>query len=120
MNDDKYIQAVMHTQNIAGLALGIKQGNTILHQGYYGYANFEHQVLVNENTVFEIASVTKLMTTQAVLRLVQDGKCQLEDTIANYVEDLPDAWKTVTIRHCLAHQSGITDYTSIPRYWELQ
>jgi len=117
---DTFIQKTMSERHIPGLAIAIRQRDTILHEGYYGYANLEHQVGVNANTVFEIASVTKLFTAQSILRLAQDHQLDLNDPVAKYVADLPQAWHTVTIRHCLAHQSGIPNYTSQDRYWEMQ
>lgn len=116
---DTLLQQMMTEQHIPGLAVGIQQGNSVLHEGCYGEANLEHQVAVHPETVFEIASVTKLFTAQAVLRLVEDGKIQLEDRITTYLDDLPAAWQPVTVQHCLAHQSGIRNYTSIDGYWEI-
>lgn len=110
----------MKERHLPGLAIAVQQGDTLLHEGYYGYANLEHQVEVNAQTVFEIASVTKLFTAQAILRLAQNEQLKLTDPIAQYVPDLPETWQAVTVQHCLAHQSGIPNYTSIDRYWELQ
>ncbi len=117
---DKQLESLMKERHIPGLAIAIQRGDTLLHEGYYGYANLEHQVAVNPQTVFEIASVTKLFTTQAILRLAQENALKLDDPVAKYVADLPEAWQAVTIQHCLAHQSGIPNYTSLDRYWELQ
>ena len=91
----------------------------LLHEGYYGLANLEHNVPVMPETVFEIASVTKLFTSQAILRLVQDGRITLDDPVSSYLADLPEAWQPITIRHCLAHQSGIPNYTAVERYWQI-
>lgn len=114
---DTYIQQFIADSHIPGLAIGIQRGETIVHEGYYGLANFEHQVAVSANSVFEIASVSKLFTAQAVLRLVQEGRLALDDTVAKYVGGLPEAWHGVTIQHGLAHQSGIPNYTAQDRYW---
>jgi CubicO group peptidase (beta-lactamase class C family) len=116
---DDVLQTIMAERHIPGLAIGIQRGDNLLREGYYGYANLEHQVAVSSQTVFEIASITKLFTAQAVLHLAQTSKLQLEDHIADYVADLPEAWHGVTVRHCLSHQSGIHNYTSTDRYWEI-
>ncbi|MCA0454120.1 MAG: beta-lactamase family protein [Chloroflexi bacterium] len=117
---DSYIQQFITDHHIPGLALAIQRGDTVIHEGYYGLANLEHQVAVTTDSVFEIASVSKLFTAQAVLRLAQEGQLALADTVAGYVEGLPEAWHTVTIQHCLTHQSGIPNYTAQDRYWALQ
>jgi D-alanyl-D-alanine carboxypeptidase len=116
---DDLLRNIMAERNIPGLAIGIQRGEDVLHEGYYGYANLEHQVSVIPETIFEIASVTKLFTAQAVLHLVQSGKLKLEDWVADYVAGLPDVWRGVTVRHCLSHQSGIHNYTSTDAYWKI-
>ncbi|MDX1991877.1 MAG: serine hydrolase domain-containing protein [bacterium] len=113
------IEKLMSEQHIPGLAVGIMQGDALVHEGYYGRANLEHDVPVTAESVFEIASVTKLFTAQALLRLIQEGNAALYDRLSDYLDDLPEAWKAITIRHCLTHQSGIPSYTSIDRYWTL-
>lgn len=117
--NESLIQQFIARYQLPGLALGIQRGDNMLHEGCYGYANVEHNVPVNEDTCFEIASVTKLFTAQAVLRLVQDERITLDDPVSAHIPGLPEAWQTVTIRHCLAHQSGIPGYTSVDRYWEI-
>jgi CubicO group peptidase (beta-lactamase class C family) len=105
--------------HLPGLAVGIQRGSDLLHEGYYGLANLEHNVPISAVTVFEIASVTKLFTSQAILRLVQDGRIGLDDPVSRYVTNLPETWQPITIRHCLAHQSGIPNYTAVKRYWQI-
>lgn len=116
--DDRMIQQLMTDQHIPGVALGILRGNTLLHEGYYGSANLEYDVPVHAQTVFELASVTKLFTTQALIRLLQQGRITLETALSAYLPDLPGAWQAVTIRHCLTHQSGLPDYTASATYWQ--
>lgn len=113
------LNKIMTEQHIPGLAVIVQRGDEILFEGYHGLANIEHQIAVHENTVFEIASVTKLFTSQAILRLAQDGKLQIDDRLVEYLPMLPEAWHTVTIRNVLAHQSGLPSYTSEKRYWEI-
>src|SRR5258708_20683 len=117
--ESQRIQQIMAEQHIPGLAIGVQQGETIVYEGYYGEANIEHHVPVHNHSLFEIASITKLFTAQAVLRLAQDGRIKLDDRLIGYLPDLSAAWAPVTIQHCLSHQSGIPNYTSIDRYWEL-
>ncbi len=115
---DQLINQAMEKHHVPGLALAvIHWGESRLVKGY-GYANLEHDLPVTEDTVFEIASLTKMFTATAVLQLVQDGKIALEDPIGRYLADLPNHWQPITIRHILAHQSGIKSYTEVPEYWE--
>jgi CubicO group peptidase (beta-lactamase class C family) len=99
--------------------VGIQRGANLLHESYTGLASVEHGAAVSDATRFEIASVTKLFTAQAVLRLAQDARLELDAPLACYLSELPEAWHSITIRHCLAHQSGIPNYTAVERYWEI-
>lgn len=111
------IQQIMTDHHIPGLALGIRCGSEQL-AWYEGCSNLEHGVSVTEKTVFEIASVTKLFTAQAILMLAQAEQIRLDDPLANYLA-LPDAWQAVTVRHVLSHQSGLPSYTDVSHYWDI-
>jgi D-alanyl-D-alanine carboxypeptidase len=115
---DSLIERILNDGHIPGLALAVQQHHTVIHAGYYGYANLEHRVPVTQDTVFEIASVTKLFTTQAILYLVQHNRLTLDDKLADHLANLPDAWQAITVRHCLTHQSGLPSYTSGDAYWQ--
>lgn len=58
-----------------------------------------------------IASVAKAFSGAVALRLVADGKLDLDDTIGRVLPGLPDAWSAVTVRQMLNHTSGLPDYT---------
>ena len=107
---DEYVRAEMQKQQIPGISLAVvKDGRIILARGY-GLANVEHQVAVKPETVFQSGSVGKQFTAVAVMMLVEEGKIGLDDKISKYFRDVPDAWKSITVRHLLTHTSGTTDY----------
>jgi len=100
----------MQRQQIPGVSLAIvKNGRPLLVKGY-GFSNLEHRVPVKAETVFQSGSVGKQFTASAIMMLVEDGKIGLEDNIGKYLGDVPDAWKSITIRHLLTHTGGMTDY----------
>ena len=53
------------------------------------------------------------------MRLCQQGRIALDCPLAAYLPNLPESWNAVTVRHCLAHQSGIPAYTDVEAYWRL-
>ncbi len=59
------------------------------------------------DTLFEIASCTKPFTAIAVMKLQEDGKLNLDDSIAKHLPDIPANCRAITIRHLLQHTSGI-------------
>jgi D-alanyl-D-alanine carboxypeptidase len=90
----------------------VQDGKVVLAKGY-GLANVELSVSASENTVYQLASVTKTFTATAIMMLVQDGKLGLDDKITVRLSDLPPAWGEITVRQLLNHTSGIKSYTSV-------
>lgn len=58
-----------------------------------------------------LASLAKAFNGAAALSLVDDGVMSLDDTIGEWLPDLPDAWSEVTLRQLLDHTSGLPDYS---------
>ena len=61
-----------------------------------------------KTALFDLASVSKQFTAAAILKLCQEGKLSLQDTLGKLVPELP--YKKVTVRHLLTHTSGIPEY----------
>lgn len=104
--------------HIPGLSVAAVRGPDLLWATGWGLADVEWGIPATAETVYEIASITKIFTTTAVLRLVEAGHIQLDDRLHQHLPDLPAAWQGVTIRHCLAHQSGLPSYTETDAYWK--
>lgn len=117
MTLDVLIRAALSESGTPGCSVIVVRDGVTLHEAGYGLANVEHNVGASPDSVYEIASITKLFTATAVMQLVQDGTVSLDSPIADYLPNLPLAWHTVSVRHALAHQSGIKSYTAIDRYW---
>jgi len=106
---DDFVRAEMHTQQIPGVVLVVLKDGEVVTQRAYGVANIEFNLPMKTEDVFSIASVTKLFTTTAIFELVQDDKLHLEDKLTALLPGLPEAWKGITILHCLSHTSGLPD-----------
>ena len=106
---DSFVRAEMQTKHIPGAALVVIRNGKIIKSANYGLANVELDVAVNDQTSFEIASMTKQFTAAALLLLVQDGKLRLDDSATTYLADLPSTWRDITIRRLLDHTSGLRD-----------
>ena len=106
---DEYVLGEMQKRQIPGLALAVvRNGETIMAKGY-GLARVENGITVTPSTRFRLASITKQFTATAVMLLLQDGKAGLDDSIAEYLSEVPDSWGAITLRHLLTHTSGFTD-----------
>ena len=96
-----------------GCALAVgRDGKTILARAY-GTANLSVHAPVTIETVFDAGSIAKQFTAAAIMLLVSDGKLSLEDPIHRYLPELKDYGTPVTIRHLLAHTSGIRDFNIV-------
>ena len=112
---DEYMNATVKLGRFNGYVLVAHGGKTVFGKGY-GMANFEADVPVTPHTKFRLASITKGFTAMAVMILREKGKLNLQDPICMYLNDCPDVWKPVTVRHLLNHTSGIPDYAAAPDF----
>jgi CubicO group peptidase (beta-lactamase class C family) len=106
---DDYIRAEMNNRRIPGLALAVIDHGKMVKQETYGYASVELQVPSNLQSSFVLASLTKVFTAAAVMKLVDRGQLSLDEPVTNKLANLPAAWNPVTVRHCLDHMSGLPD-----------
>ncbi|NML41014.1 serine hydrolase [Chitinophaga sp. G-6-1-13] len=70
-----------------------------------GYANYAQQQRNTEQSHFNLASISKVFTATAILRLKDKGKLKLEDEVSRYLPGFP--FPGVTLRHLLTHTSGL-------------
>ena len=86
----------------------------IISKGAYGFRDAENTLPMREDSIFEMASITKMFTATAVMLLVRAGKLSLDD---EYVKVFPDyPYPEVTIRHLLTHTSGMPDDFNTDRW----
>ena len=97
----------------AGLALAVFGAGEPLYQRYYGYSDVENKRSVDEDTVFEWGSVTKVLTWVSVMQLVEEDKLDLNEDIATY---LPEGFlrklrypEPITMLHLMNHQAGFQE-----------
>jgi CubicO group peptidase (beta-lactamase class C family) len=102
-------------EHIPGAAWGIIVDGRLAHVGVTGYRDLATKALVDSNTVFRIASMTKSFTAMAILKLRDDGKLSLDDPAEKYVPELAGLkYPTtdsprITIRHLLSHAEGFPE-----------
>ncbi|SHN45155.1 serine hydrolase [Chitinophaga sp. CF418] len=106
---DVFVQTQMQQRRIPGLQLAIVRHGKIIKAGNYGLANLQDSIPVSDKTVFTINSITKAFTGIAIVQLLETGKIRLDAPISQYLTDIPDTWKSVTIQQLLSHISGIPD-----------
>jgi len=114
---DGYMAKLLQDWNTPGAGVGIVvKGNLVFAKGY-GYRDYGKKLPVTPNTLFQIASNTKLFTTMAVGLLVNEGKLDWDKPIQQYVPSIQfynqELENSVTIRDMLSHRTGISRHDMI-------
>ncbi len=108
---------VVREHHVPGAALAVARNGKIVYTRGFGYADRDKKELVEPNSLFRIASISKPFTAVAVLQLVQAGKLHLNDKVFHVLDlkvPIPDdpnvkfdeRWKEVTILDLLQHRGG--------------
>ena len=114
---DRYLDSLMKEWNIPGMALGIVYRDQLVYAKGYGYRDLEKKLPVDANTIFPIASNTKLFTATLACMLQEEGKLDLNAPVRTYMPALrfsTDELNTkVTLRDMLGHRTGLPRYDGI-------
>ncbi len=99
-----------------GVLIASKQGEVLVRE-VFGKTDFDNDVLVSADTIYDLASLTKpLATTLAIMHLMGPSNLQLGQTLGDLLPMCSGTDKAgVTVAHLLAHSSGLPDYRP---YWK--
>src|SRR5688572_5948751 len=111
---EQSVRDMMRTYGIPGGAVALVRDGKLFYARGFGYADLENKTPVEPDALFRIASVSKPITGAAVMKLVEEGKLQLDDRVAPLIAHLTPApgaivdprWEQITIRHLLNHSGG--------------
>lgn len=107
---DKYCENAMTAFKQPGMSIGVvKDGKLVFAKGY-GKRNLDKQETVNENTVFQLASLSKAFTAAAIGCLIDDGVLKWEDKVVDHLPEFklydPYVTSAFTVRDLLCHRNG--------------
>ena len=94
--------------NSANGSILVAQNGQILFEKYDGYANFRDKTLITKSTPLHLASVSKVITATAILKLINAKKIELDQKVNTILKEFP--YPDVTIKTLLNHRSGIRNY----------
>lgn len=105
------LRRAIKKHQVPGASLAILRNDRVTATACAGVTSLDTRVPVNEDTVFQIGSITKPHTATLIMQLVDEGRLDLDTPVRQYlpnfrVADL-DVSRKVTPRHLLSHQSGI-------------
>ena len=90
---------------------------------YYtgGWKDRKNKIPADSNSLFKIASISKLYTAVAATKLVKEKRLSFDKTLADYLPELRSRIEyadEITLRMMIQHRSGIPNFTDNPAYWE--
>ncbi|MDD6071061.1 MAG: serine hydrolase [Clostridiales bacterium] len=98
---------------MAGMSVAVYDGNGIIYKNVFGYADKENNIKVDDQTVYDWGSTSKLLIWISVMQLVEQGKLNLQEDIRNY---LPEGFlknlsydKAITMLDLMNHQAGFQE-----------
>ena len=109
---DTLIRNAIDSTAFPGAALAIGRGGVIAKLQAYGHFTYDEERSVTTTSLFDLASLTKVIaTTTAAMQLFDAGKLRLDTPVADYLPRFRQSGKEgVTIRHLLTHTSGLIPY----------
>jgi CubicO group peptidase (beta-lactamase class C family) len=110
---DQKIPQLLHDFMVPGTAIAIIENGEIILQKGYGYSNIDKGIKVTNTTGFNIGSISKTVAAWGVMKLVQEGKIDLDAPAEKYLTrwHLPTSEfdiEKVTIRRLLSHTAGLS------------
>ena len=96
-----------------GCAVGVSRDGRLVFAKGYGSADLEHDAAITPATPFYIASVSKQFTAMSIVLLAQEGRLSLDDSVRQWVPEVPSFGSPITIRQLLYHTSGLRDYFTL-------
>jgi CubicO group peptidase (beta-lactamase class C family) len=105
-------QAITDSE-IVGTSIIVAKDGEVVFESHSGLADRENEQLVNEDTVFRLASMTKPIVSAAAMVLVEKGMLDLDAPITNWLPQFTPKLAngenaTITVRHLLTHTSGLS------------
>ncbi len=117
-----YIEAKMQQNNIPGLSACIVKEGQIVWQDAFGFADVDAERPVDMETLFTLASISKLFVGTACLQLWEQGLLDLDADINEYlpieIKNPNFPTEIITARQLLMHKSGLRDYESDLQLWD--
>lgn len=111
---DQLLAALVEASGVPGLGAAVGHEGRLVWTGSAGYKDVARQRPVDRDTVFRLASVSKLFTVTAAALLAEEGALDLDAPVTAVLPQLPAQWAGVTARQLAAHTAGAPHYAEVP------
>ena len=123
--DASMLRAIQRNALPGGVALVRYRGAQLLLAAYGLSRKFDSRtrlsadpIAATSDTLYDLASISKLFTATCVMRLVEQGRLALDEPVTQWIPEFAAGGKeAVTLRHLLTHTSGLPDYLQL---WKLE
>lgn len=112
---DQYFQLLEENDKFMG-SIAISQNGVVVYEKTLGFSDIESKTKPNAESKYRIGSITKTFTTVLIMKAVEEGKLNLDQTLKKYFPSIKNA-KKITIKHMLGHRSGIHNFTDDSEYF---
>lgn len=112
---DSIGEAFLDRGGVKGIAVTVAKEGKVVYSRGFGYIDSMNTKPVKAENVFLMASITKLVCAAMVLKLVEEQKLNLDQTLSELLPDFPNREQAerINLRHLLAHTSGLRDYAEV-------
>jgi D-alanyl-D-alanine carboxypeptidase len=107
---ESLVNARFEATRCPGLSVAVASNNRIVFSKALGKADVEQNEPLTNASVQRLASLSKPITGTIIMDLVEQGKLALDVSVRQYLPELPESYRRVTLRHLLSHQSGVRGY----------
>ena len=104
---DFFEKSLLSNRNFNGGVI-IAKGESIIYEAYKGYKDLRTKEPLDANSPMHIASVSKNFAAAAILKLAQEGRVNLNDTLSAFFPNFP--YPGVTVKTLMNHRSGLPNY----------
>lgn len=112
---DRMLEALADVSGVPGLGAAVWRDGAVVWEGQAGWADLEARRPIDRDTVFRLASVSKVITAMAAARLAEQGRLDLDAPIRTTLPWLANGWPDINARQLAAHISGMPHYNDRDR-----
>ena len=120
---EREIERTLRRWKVRGASVAVMDGDRLVYAKGFGYSNIEEHTVCQPYNLFRIASMSKLITAVAIMRLCDDGKLSLSSKVfgeggilSEYKELKDKRLQTITVEHLLRHEGGFTTPSGDPLF----
>lgn len=106
---EKTVIQELQATNTPGAAVAVVVGGRLMFAKAFGVSNVETRTPLTPETLFRIASNTKMLTAAALVTLAEQGKLKLGEPVGTYIKGLSPRLSKITVHQLLTHTSGLQD-----------